>query len=108
MTKSDVRTRSSSSCKEWKRAVCSSDAVRWRIGRKTSHRTNRPIGGGIAGEKRPEKVTEVILVYRWVLSGRWSHGVTARTSIGIHLPWLLERRLLSEAEGNQCADYLPS
>jgi hypothetical protein len=50
------------------RAVCSSDAARWRIGR---IRVIGPWGRSVAelpGDPRPEKETEVTAIYRWVLA----------------------------------------
>jgi hypothetical protein len=104
---SEVRTHSLSSCQGWKRAAYSSDAARWRFGRKKGHRPIGPIAGGIAWGKTPGKRVRSDCGLP-LGSGRLSHGVKARSAIGIELPWLLEHRLLSEAKGNHCADYLSS
>jgi hypothetical protein len=55
------------------RAVCSSGAARWRIGREKKRRVTGPLGRSVAesespGDPRPEEETEVIVVYRWVLA----------------------------------------
>jgi hypothetical protein len=102
-----VRTHSLSSCQGWKRAAYSSDAARWRFGRKKGHRPIGPIAGGIAWGKTPGERVRCDCGLP-LGSGRLSHGVKARSAIGIELPWLLEHRLLSEAKGNHCADYLSS
>jgi hypothetical protein len=50
------------------RAVCSSDAARWRIGRKKGHRPMRRSVAELPGDPSPQKETDVIAVYRWVLA----------------------------------------
>jgi hypothetical protein len=82
--------------KDENRAVCSSGAARWRIGRKKGHwpigLTDAGIAWGPAPGRRNRGDCGLSLV-----SGCLSHGVKALSSIDSDMPGLLHHRLASQA-----------
>jgi hypothetical protein len=83
-----------------KRALCSSGAARWRIGRE-KRRVIGPLGRLVAespGDPRPGIETGVTAVYRWVLPGCLSYVVKARLCIDGDMSGLLQHRLGFQAK----------
>jgi hypothetical protein len=79
------------------RAVCSSDAARWRSGRHKGSSVQGPIGGSMAWGPAPGKRVRGDCGLS-LCSGRLSPGVQARSSSAGDPPGLLEPRLASQGQ----------
>ena len=75
-----------SSCQEI-RAVCSSDAARWRRGRKKGSSAQGRMAAPLPGDPRPGKVSKVLSVGVSLASVCSSHGVRARSSTNGFQPY---------------------
>jgi hypothetical protein len=96
------------------RAVCSSGAARWRIGREKT-RVTEPLGRLVAEsprDPRPEKSQKCLGFIAGFLTGCLPHDVKVKawSSNGSCSPWLLEHRRLSRGQrkGNRHTEYLPA
>jgi len=89
-----------SSCQEI-RAVCSSDAARWRRGRKKGSSAQGRMAAPLPGDPRPGKVSKVLSVGVSLASVCSSHGVRARSSTNGFQPYTVGHRLASDGRRSQ-------
>ena len=89
-----------SSCQEI-RAVCSSDAARWRRGRKKGSSAQGRMAAPLPGDPRPGKVSKVLSVGVSLASVCSSHGARARSSTNGFQPYTVGHRLASDGRRSQ-------